>query len=433
MSPERFTGAVLVQARLLPQVLRIANLPEAQPYRTPSTQELCQFLAFLSLRALTRDLLYDATVPDRYETELLSAACRLGLENNVRPLRESIGLGFFHDLERAAANCSSSVLADLASPPKPFRTIDPRVVDRFFQVGERILGETNLSHRIELAMDAYNGGLMGGKFLVGMAAEENLGTLKEILAPRHKGTTSGEEIMSLCVNRFRAFLLSTWAGQNGALFAAEPAVVDLLGRHRVFLWREIERRLGALADFPAPVGDPAGGSHSEIFPLVGLALLAEADKRSHPIDLVAKADELGRELDLPALHRALLDTQARVSDGQEVEDIADDLWHRVRLRNGPRHEELRPLWKHMAHAVVPAMTISSAAAAASVCAGADPKTAAASFAATSIANVVVAFWQKMRPQDPVAAAISNVVALGADDSRFVTAKVESIWRSRPTG
>lgn len=424
MRNERFTGEFLVQARSFPQIVKIAKLPWARPQRLPTESELHEFLAFLSLRALATGFRYDATIPDQFVEELSGAARTLELEHSIRPLDEEKD-AFYADVERAAANAALSIFEQLENPPKAYRSIDPDSVDGFFDTATRVLGEKDDTNRNALATDAYNRGLMGGKLLVGLAADRNVAALRKIVGCQTRQPSLGADIMSLAINRFRAVLLSTWAGQNGALLAAEPEVLSVLGKHNVLLWQEIELQLAKMA---LSVSHPEQATHPDVFPMVGLAVLVEAEGQLRPLDLVTKADQIAEGLNLKVLQKAVLNAQAQAESGNTMSNIVDDLWRRVRKRNGPRHEEYEPLWKRAKHELAPSTVLGVLAGAAAAIGAPALVSILAAGAAASIGDLVLAIWRGSRSKDPLAAAISNVLAISRDEAETVHKQVESIWR-----
>ena len=349
-------GSFLIPARVVREARAgVAKADNPVP-KLPTIEELTAFLELLGYLALGSRILFDGSIPSGFREETLGKVkSEVFFQRNLSRLDHSLEpfsstSPDFEELLQDSATAATLLLDHLPGilekPKLIGRSIKPDLVADFYRWIGRVAEEPDQSERIALAQEAFSGGVMGGKLILGLVGSESDQALRAIAAVP-EGAKEGT--LSVASTYFRSFLLSTWAPKKNALYSALPEQARVLEGHRLALWREIERALAKEGVFHSEVHD-----YQEVIPIMGAAVLSEAKPQDWPADLFDHAYELGRSWDVGEIQRGLV--RCQIKGNQEgVEAAAKELAERLedygrRFRDPGKHgivnakHELLPAW-----------------------------------------------------------------------------------------
>jgi hypothetical protein len=416
-------GSILLQARVLPDILTIAEARDR-----PDRQGLSKFLSFLGTLALSPTIRYDGTVPQKSLDKFLSAAQKLGLRD-VTPLEASSEAAFVEELRVAYGMASGYMPSALQGGPLG-DGLDPLPEDtimRFTSAAVGMAGARTREDRIAIALDAYNSGLTGGKLLVGLAAQPGSAELAMVVAALSDSCRAN--VISRMIDVFRPFLLSSWAGGQGAVYSAPPDAVNRIQDHQRLLWEEIERELIRTAGVRLPRYE----TNSLEAPMLGALIMMSSRPSDRPRDLIATAaSAAGNDPAIRQLSRLFWNLPIVGSHRDHdaiVTDTTRDLMERVWSRGGPKREDLRSLLCRASTGICPAIGISSVAAAAAIAAGENVIAQLAAGAAGLAAAAIFCIVRAAQTSDVPAAAVSTALKRYDEVAPLLTDTVDRMWRS----
>lgn len=420
-------GSMLIQLRMLSRVKAIAELPFGRNSRQPTHEEIADFLSFLSLLAVGSGFRYDPTVPDEDLAPFLEAKEWLGLRN-VAPISTPIEDEFVPDM-KSAFGMSTACLDDMLDRKLTHghQPIPAPSVERFISCIRRMKATHDPTERIEIAFEQFNRGEKGAKLLVGLASQDDRRWLDRVAVVAER--CDHEALMSSLINLFRTFLLSSWAGRHGAIFAGSPDAVQRLSTHQLAFWRALEKELASRGGLALPKYE----QKCLDVPMIGVALLMMAPRNARPIDLIGSTISARNELAIGRLADTFWQLHFDASIGNPtrvIKEAANDLWDRVRQRGGPKREEIKSLGNEATAVVSPAAaaTVGTTVAALVLAEGADLTLALGSAAAGFLSGAIWELLRTAKRQDRPAAALSNLITLHQDALHLIDDRVQEIWK-----
>jgi hypothetical protein len=406
---------------LLPDILTIADAHDR-----PDRQGLSKFLSFLGTLALSPTIRYDGTVPQKALDRFLSAANELGLRD-VAPLEASSETAFVEEL-RIAYSMASGYMHTALLGGSLGDGLDPLPEDtimRFSLAAVGMAGVRTREDRISIALDAYNSGLTGGKLLVGLAAQSGSAELALVVAAL--ADKARANVISRMIDVFRPFLLSSWAGGQGAVYSAPPDAVNRIQDHQRLLWEEIERELIRIAGVRLPRYE----TNFLEAPMLGALIMMSSRPGDRPRDLITTAaSAVGNDPAVRQLSRLFWNLPIVGSHKDHeavVSETTRDLMERVWSRGGPKREDLRSLLCRASTGICPAIGVPSSAAAAAIAAGENviAQIAAGAFGLTATALFCVV--RAAQASDVPAAAVSTALKRYDEVAPLLTGTVDRLW------
>lgn len=360
-----YDGSILVHARAINDAKRVAENTGDRSQRPLPFGELWDFLSLVSLCALGSRIYFDSSIPEQFATEAQESARFLGLSSFVEASPQPNPERFQLDTATSVENASPLFEKVIESRVLIARRVSEDRAASFFELLGRMAKEEAGDTKRSIALEAYNNDVMGGKILVGLSDPRNEMILNRLSTHVSKSPPSRHTILlPELVNTFRYFLLSNWSGGWKALYATNPDTEQIGARYRRMVWpmieREVYRRARATGlQLPDKIRkrDPT----EQVLPLVGLAALDRAKPGDRPIDLFPIAQELAKQINLKTMQKQLIDSQVAYEGGKEPDEIARELWRRIREIGGPRYLPKRPsTWRRAVHQISPALVSGAA-------------------------------------------------------------------------